>query len=106
MCAAARRVSETVCRCDAHFRVAILEPARAVHCTVYSERPLFLLSAPKVPFLNSALPEECPVCLARQNRIDDSVPSALDEARARAEPTPGSVQRCASPSVASLDRWR
>ena len=93
MCAAARRVSETASRPDGHFRVAILEPARAVHCTVYSERPLFLLSAPKVPFLNSALPEECPVCMSRQNRIDAAPLSGLDGARPGAERTPESAER-------------
>ena len=65
----------------------------------------YQFSAPKVPFLNSALPEECPGSLYWRYRIDGSVLSALDEACARAEPTPESVQRCASPSLASLGRW-
>ena len=97
MCAAARRVSETASRCDGHFRTAILEPP--VRCTAYSQLPVSssregegkikktyrnpigdLLSAPKVPFLNSALPEECPGCLSGQNRIDGSALSGLKSA--------------------------
>ena len=54
-----------------------------------------LLSAPKVPFLNSALPEECPVCVYWRHRIDGSALSGLDEACPGAEPTPHSLQRCA-----------
>ena len=103
MCAAAKSDPETACRCYGHFRGAIWGPLRR---TLYSSTVYgLLLSAPKVPFLNSALPEECPGCLSRQNRIDRSALSGLDEACPGAQPTPGSVQRCASPSVASLGRW-
>ena len=124
MCAAARRVSEAAYRVHGHFRAAILEPPYAPQPTVNyhrtgSQRGKFgeifknpyrnpigdLLSAPKVPFLNSALPEECPGCLSGQNRIDGSALSGLESACASAKPTPGSVQRCASPSLASLGRW-
>ena len=104
MCAAARGALETACRCHGHFRGAIWGPLAYTNpVTVYDG---LLLSAPKVPVLNSALPEECPVCLYRPKRIDGSALSGLDEAWRGAEPTPQSVQRCASPSVASLARWR
>ena len=65
-----------------------------------------IIFAPKVHFLNTDLSEECPVCVSRQNWIDAAALSGLDGACAGAERTPESVQRCASPSVASLARWR
>ena len=103
MCAAAKSDPETAYRCYGHFRAPFgaLE-AYTVQCTVYG----LLLSAPKVPFLNSALPEECPGSLYWRYRIDGSALSGLDEACPSAQPTPHSVQRCASPSVARLNRWR
>ena len=122
MCAAARSDPETAYRVHGHFRAAILEPPYAPQPTVNyrtgSQRGKFgeifknpyrnpigdLLSAPKVPFLNSALPEECPGCLSGQNRIDGSALSGLESACAGAKPAPGPVQSCASPSLASLGR--
>ena len=87
MCAAAKSDPETAYRVHGHFRGAIWGPLSltlySVLCTAYAARAVARLggmsnakrcwreppklSAPKVPFLNSALPEECPVCLYWQS---------------------------------------
>ena len=66
MCAAARVDPETGSRCREHFRAACRAVARlggmsnAKRCwAVWGP----LIIAPKVHFLNSALSEECPVCM-------------------------------------------
>ena len=109
MCAAARVDPATGSRCREHFRAACRAVARlggmsnAKRCwAVWGP----LIIAPKVHFLNSVLSEECPVCLYWRRRIDAAPLSGLDEACPGAERTPDSVQRCASPSLASLNRWR
>ena len=75
-----------------------------VYCTVCG----LPLSAPKVPFLNSALSEECPGSLYWRYRIDGSALSGLDEACPGAKPTPKPIPGkagYANPSLASLARW-
>ena len=96
MCAAARVDPETGSRCRGHFRGA----SRAVATPMRHEQREALLGreppviAPKVHFLNSALPTLCHgVCMSGQNRIDAAPLSAPDDTCARAERTPESVER-------------
>ena len=108
MCAAARVDPETGSRCDGHFwgaSRAVAPPcgmSNAKRCWAVSP----LIIAPKVHFLNSVLSEECPVCMYWRRRIDAAPLSGLDGACPGAERTPESVERCASPCVTRLHRWR